>query len=271
MNKICVSFLCSFIFCSLSLGQGQGQVQKEAHTLKVNGTELYYEVYGAGEPLLLLHGWTQSSAFWSDYITAYAQHFKVYALDLRGHGKSSPLTTEFTIQKASNDILGLLNHLELGKVKAIGLSYGGLLVLQLAALHPKRISSMILIGCTQRYNGAENSSLDEDFSYNNLPQSFKDQLKLIHFNGEKQITALFNKDLNYQIALEDEEVKSINTNTLIVQGDRDEIIGIAPAINLYKNLANAELWIVPNTGHVVLTSENKKSFIRKSMQFLKKD
>ncbi|MEX0289050.1 MAG: alpha/beta fold hydrolase [Flavobacteriaceae bacterium] len=266
MKKIHFSFISVFVFCYLSFGQ----VQKEVHTVQVNGAEIYYEVYGEGEPLLLLHGWTQSSVFWKDYLTSYAQNFKVYVLDLRGHGRSSPLTQEFSLQKASMDILMLLDHLNLRKVKAIGFSYGSLLLLQLAALNPQRIETMILIGCAQQYDGADNTSLADDFSYDNLPESFKQELKKIHFHGESQIKALFNKDLNYRIMLEDEKIKERKANTIIVHGDRDEIIGLDKAVDLYQNLANAELWIVPNTGHLVLTAGNKKSFMTKSLQFLYK-
>ena len=88
-----------------------GQFPHESRTVTLNGIDMYYEVYGEGEPLLLLHGWTQSSKFWADYIPIYAQQYKVYAIDLRGHGRTSPLTDDFTIQKTSEDILKFMYEL----------------------------------------------------------------------------------------------------------------------------------------------------------------
>jgi len=249
-------------------GQSFGQLSKETKAIKVNGIDLYYETYGKGEPLMLLHGWTQSSQFWSEYIPAYAEHFTVYAIDLRGHGKTSELTEDFTIKKASEDVLALLDHLQLKKVKAIGLSYGGLTLLQLASMHPERLESMILIGASHSYDGGKNKDLDNTFSYENLPDSFVEELKATHHQGESQIRALFNPDLNYQINLSIEDLNSIKAKTLIIHGDRDEILGITPAITLHENLPNSELWIVPNNGHIAITGSNQDSFLKKSSQFL---
>ena len=256
----------TLLLMTIFLGQSFGQLPKETKTIKVNGIDLHFKVYGKGKPLLLLHGWTQSSQFWSEYIPKYAEYFKVYAIDLRGHGGSSPVTSDFTIEKSSKDILGLLEHLKLEKVKAIGLSYGGLTLLELAKNNPEKLESMILIGASYSYNGAENS--DNSFSYENLPESFVQQLKEIHHHGESQILALFDQDLNYQIDLSDKEVRAIDSKTLIVHGDRDEILGIDPAIMLHKKLPNSELWIVPNTGHIAVTDSNRDSFLIKSVQFL---
>lgn len=256
---------------SIVSGQSFGQLPKKTETANVNGIELYYEVYGKGEPLLLLHGWTQSSQFWSEYIPDYAERFKVYAIDLRGHGRTSQLTSDFTIEKSALDILALLDHLKIKKVKAIGLSYGGLTILQLASLHPERLESMILIGVSHNYDGGENTNLDNTFSYESLPDTFVEELKATHFGGESQIRALFDPDLDYKIELGDKDLHSIRSATLIVNGDRDEILGVAPAILLHKKLPNSELWIVPNTGHIAIVGANQDHFLEKSVQFLTKE
>ncbi len=257
-----------FMLMAITSGQSFGQLPKSTETVKVNGINMYYEVYGEGEPLLLLHGWTQSSEFWSEYITTYLQHFEVYAIDLRGHGKSSQITSEFTIKKSAKDILELLDYLKIKKVKAIGLSYGGLTLLELASLKPEKLESIILIGTSHSYNGGKNNEGNNAFSYENLPTSFIEELKKIHHSGEAQIRALFDPNLNYQINLSDEILKAFNFRTLIVQGDRDEILGVDPAFALYKNIPNSALWIVPNTGHIAIIGPNQKSFLSTSLQFL---
>ena len=256
------------VFASLVGNHGFGQVFKKEKMVQVNGIDMYYEVYGQGEPLLLLHGWTQSSAFWKDYIAAYAKSFKVYAIDLRGHGKTSPIANDFTIKKTADDLLEFINHLGLEKVKAIGLSYGGLALLELTGSHAKKVESMILIGVSQKYNGAENAKMKETFSYENLPKSFIDELRKIHHHGDHQIRALFDENLNYQINLSDQKVKAITSKALLVQGDGDEVLGIDAAIKLDHNLPHSELWIVPNAGHLAITGSNKNGFITKSLQFL---
>ena len=259
------------VLMGLISGQSFGQLSKKTEYVKVNGLDMYYEVYGKGEPLLLLHGWTQSSSFWSDYIPTYAKHFKVYAIDLRGHGRTSQLTADFSIKKSAKDILELIDHLQIKKAKAIGLSFGALTLLELASSNPERIQAIILIGASQSYKGGGNNEGENVFSYETLPKSFVEELKKIHYHGEAQIKALFNPNLKYQIKLKDEELNAFNFRTLIVQGDRDEILGVDPAIALHKNIPNSELWIVPNTGHIAITEPNLDAFITNSLQFMNVD
>ena len=257
-----------FILIGINAQQGLGQLFKNSETIEVNGINMYYEVYGEGEPLLLLHGWTQSSSFWSEYIPTYAQHFKVYAIDLRGHGKTSQLTADFSIKDSAQDILELLDHLKIKKVKAIGLSFGGLTLLELAKLNPDRIQATILIGASHNYQGGKDKGTKDTFSFEKLPKSFVEQLKKIHYHGEAQIKAMFNPNLNYQISLKDEELHAFNFRTLIVNGDSDEILGVEPAFALHKKIPDSALWIVPNTGHLAITGSNKKNFLTTSLQFL---
>lgn len=257
-----------FILLGTTSIQSFGQLYEQAETVKVNGIDMYYEVYGEGEPLLLLHGWTQSSGFWSEFIPTYARHFKVYSIDLRGHGRTSQLDADFSIKESARDILELLDHLKLKKVKAIGLSFGGLTLLELASISADRIEAAILIGTSYSYDGAENNQGSDTFSYENLPSSFIEELKKIHPGGESQIRALFNPNLDYQIQLNDEELRTFNFRTLIVHGDHDEILGVEPAFALHKNIPKSALWIVPNTGHIPIVGANQKSFLKTSLQFL---
>lgn len=256
----------ALLFVIVMRTAGFAQSPVDAQTVKVNGIDLYYEVYGKGEPLLLLHGWTQSSTFWDPYIPVYAQYFSVYAIDLRGHGRSSPLSDGFSIQKTADDVLALLDLLQMQQVRAIGLSFGGLALLELAHSHPDRITSMILIGAAPQYDGAEQSS--GSISLEDLPASFREHLQTIHRHGDGQIRALFNPDLNYRISLSNEDLQNIDSQTLIVQGDRDEIVGVAPAFTLHQYLPHSSLWIVPATGHLAITDSNKARFLQISTDFL---
>lgn len=260
-----------FILIANISEQSFGQLSANTETAKINGIDMYYEVYGEGEPLLLLHGWTQSSSFWSEYIPTYAQHFKVYAIDLRGHGRTSPLTTDFSIKESAKDILELLDQLKIKKVNAIGLSFGGLTLLELASSNPNRIKAIILIGASHSYNAAENSDGSNAFSYDNLPNSFVEKLKKTHHHGEAQIKALFNPNIDYQISLPNEALNAFTFRTLIIHGDRDEMLGVEHAFVLYRNIPNSALWIVPNTGHIAIDGPNQKSFLTTSLQFLTLD
>ncbi len=251
--------------------QSYGQLPKKTDTVRVNNIDLYYEVYGEGKPLLLLHGWTQSSQFWSAYIPDYAKTFEVYAVDLRGHGRSTPLAKDFSIKKTADDLIALLDHLSLKKVKAIGLSFGGITLLQLASLHPNRIEAMVLIGAAHNYSGKDNNTLDDKFNFDDLPAQFIEQLKKTHVHGDPQIRALFNPELNYEIRLSDESLRAIQAKTLVVSGDRDEILGVQAAFALHAHLPHSSLWVLPDQGHIPINDTNRSDFIGTTLAFLDPD
>jgi pimeloyl-ACP methyl ester carboxylesterase len=257
------------IFMTVISGVIHGQVPNKSGTFKVNGIDLYYEIHGQGEPLVLLHGWTQSSQFWSEFLARYVENYQVYTVDLRGHGRTTPLTEDFSIKKAADDILTLFDHLKLKKIKAIGLSYGGLVLLQLASEHPDKLESMVLIGASHHYSGGDNSDRVNKFSFEKLPSSFVQQLQKIHYHGDAQIKAMFDPNLNYKISLKDEDLKRINSRALIINGDHDEIMGVNGAFALHKHLPNSDLWIVPNAGHIPIMDANKLKFLDATEEFFK--
>ena len=97
------------------------QTLKKSATVSLNGSAIYYEVYGEGTPLFLLHGYTQSSKSWLPFVADYASDFEVYLVDLKGHGKSSPFTETLSIKAAAMDIEALIKYLKFDSIKAIGL------------------------------------------------------------------------------------------------------------------------------------------------------
>jgi pimeloyl-ACP methyl ester carboxylesterase len=257
------------IFLSATVPMTHAQQNAAARTVAVNGITLSYETYGQGTPLLLLHGWTQSAAFWQPYLNHYADTFEVYAVDLRGHGKSTPLSDDFTIAKAARDIAEFIRQLRLREVRAIGLSYGGLVLLELARAHPDLVESMVLIGTTNRYNGKESQAGKPAFTYETLDPSFVSYLNQQHAHGETHIRALFNPDLDYRINITTRELAAIRTRILIINGDSDEMAGIGGAVEMHRYLPNSALWIIPRTGHLAITEETREEFIRRTKAFLR--
>jgi pimeloyl-ACP methyl ester carboxylesterase len=105
-----------------------------------NGVQLYFEVHGAGEPLLLLHGFSGSSQDWKDLTTEWGTDFQLIAPDMRGHGRSSLLSKPIRHQEAAADVLALIDHLEINAFKAIGISGSGNVLLHMATRQPERVN-----------------------------------------------------------------------------------------------------------------------------------
>lgn len=108
----------------------------------VNGTRLAYESLGAGEPLIMLHGFTLDMRMWDDQFEPFAAHYRVVRYDLRGFGKSSvPDGKPYT---HADDLAALLDHLRIERAHVMGLSMGGAIALDFACLHPHRLNALLL-------------------------------------------------------------------------------------------------------------------------------
>ena len=221
---------------------------------------------GNGEPLLLLHGYTQSSIAWQSYVEEYSDNYKVYLIDLRGHGKSSPFNETFSVKSASQDVLKLIEHLGIQKIKGIGLSFGGDVLLQMSCLKPKLIDSMIIIGANGDWNSQDFPDMLNTFNYENV-EKFQ-WIYDYHTGGNEQIKKVLDELANYKIKLTNEELLQVDTKTLIVLGDKAEQISIESVTHLHKTLKNSQLWVVPNTGHYAHDGDNRSEFLRLSKQFL---
>ena len=241
------------------------QSPKKAEVVSLNGTNIYYEVYGNGEPLIFLHGYTLSTKDWLPYISDYINDFEIYLIDLTGHGKSSPLKEKLSITSAANDVDVLMKHLKLKNINAIGFSFGGNVLFQLALLDSGLIKSMISIGACGNWNAKEHPDFLEFLSYKNI-----DNLKWIHEHqsNEAQIKALLDQLPDYSASsINDREFKRIQTKILIVLGDEDNLTPIESVVFARKYLSHSFLWILPNTGHGAHEGKNKIDFVRVSKYF----
>ena len=240
------------------------QTPKKAETVVVNGQNIYYEVYGKGEPLFLLHGFTQSSKSWLPYVADYENDFEVYLVDLRGHGKSSWFKENISVRSVAKDVDALAGYLKLEQINVIGYSYGGEVLIQLALVHPGLIKSMITIGTCGTWHAKEFPEFVEYLSYkniDNLPWMREQQ------TSEEQTKSILAQVPNYNVTVTDAELKSIQARMLIVHGDKDAATPIECVAKVKKFVPNSFLWVLPNTEHGAHTGDNKPEFVRISKEF----
>lgn len=237
----------------------------KAETVIINGKNIYYEVYGKGTPLFLLHGYTQSSGVWRDHVNDYIDEYQVYLVDLPGHGKSDAFTETLSIKKVAEDLNTLIQHLKLDKINALGFSYGGDVLYQLALINPLVIDSMVTIGSLGSWSIKDYPEIEKSFTY----EIAKDYpwIKGAH-KSDQQVRIMFEQFKNYSIRLSNDDLKRIKTNALIVAGDNDQGVPLEEVIRSRKYLPNSDLWIIPNVGHGGHDAENKEEFVRVSKIFL---
>lgn len=260
MKNIFVNTVFLIIFVN-----GTSQTLKKAETVSLNGEDVYYEVYGDGDPLFLLHAYTSSRKSWQPFVDDYSNDYEVYLVDLQGHGKSSPFTEKLSIRSAARQLHHLIKYLRLTSVKAIGFSYGGDVLYHLNLISPGITTSMITIGACGSWEVKDYPEFLSYFNYDNM-----ENLKWMrdHHENETQIRAILDQMPNYSVSLSDEEIKQITAKTLVVLGDRDNSISLDCISNLRKNLPKSYLWILPDSHHNAHEGKNKSEFVRVSRLFL---
>lgn len=241
------------------------QTPKKTETVHINGTKIYYEVYGNGTPLFFLHGFTHSSKSWLPYLNDYIDDFEVYLTDLQGHGRSSPFTETLSIRSAARHVDELIKYLKLDSINAIGYSYGGDVLFQLALLRPGLIKSMVVVGACGICNIKDFPKWIDFLSYNNIDQL--PWMREVH-QSEEQIKSILAQLPNYTVTVSEAEFRTINTRVLLVIGDGEDSILWEDILKAKNNLPNASLWVVPNTGHRAHKENNKDDFVRISKQFI---
>ncbi|MEM7548709.1 MAG: alpha/beta hydrolase [Bacteroidota bacterium] len=243
------------------------QIPKKSESVFVNGKNIYYEVYGKGKPLFLLHGYTLSSKSWLPYVEDFDEEYEVYVIDLTGHGKSDAFKENLSIKSVAEDLNFLVRHLKLDKIQAIGFSFGGDVLYQLALLNPSLIESMITIGAVGTWTV-------NDFPEYQKVLNFENRANfpwLIPAHGtDEKIKAIMDQFKNYTIRVTNEELQSLRPEVLVMVGDDDEGMDIEEIARVRKNLPNSDLWILPNVAHGAHEGETKDEFIVKSKAFLSK-
>jgi len=243
------------------------QVPKRSESVLVNGKTIHFEVYGEGEPLFLLHGYTLSSKSWLPYVKDFEKEYEVYLVDLTGHGKSEAFKEALSIKSVAEDLHSLVQYLKLDKIKAIGFSFGGDVLYQLALLNPSLIESMITIGAVGTWTVNDFPEYQKAFTFENRA----DFPWLLEYHGtDDKIKALMDQFKNYRVQLSKKELQSIKPEVLIMIGDDDEGMDFKEVARVKKYLPQSDLWILPNVAHGAHEGETKDDFILKSKAFFSK-
>jgi pimeloyl-ACP methyl ester carboxylesterase len=229
------------------------------HYAEINGIKIYYEIYGEGEPLLLLHGNGGSMAVFSYQIPEFAKHFKVIAVDSRAQGRSTDSSAEITYALMASDMSALISQLHLGPVNVVGWSDGGNIGLELALAHPEQVKKIVVSGANYTHVDFEAAPdhaatapedprvLSREAAYaaaaKSNPPAPSDVV-------QKKLSDLMEKYPNITPA----QLQTIKIPVLVIAGDHDAI-KLEHTISLFRNLPHAQLWIAPGATHFVLLEQ----------------
>lgn len=227
--------------------------------LDINDIRVYYETYGEGEPLLLLHGNGGSIESFVYQIPEFAKHFKVVAVDSRAQGRTTDSDREITYALMAADMSELIDKLGLGKVNVVGWSDGGNIGLELAYAHPEKVLKVVTFGANftnENFLAPPDSVVmdpDDPVSLN-LPDLLRKMTTAASRLSpdttripiiSRKLEELMIKYPNFT----PEQLGTIGVPFLIVAGDHD-LINLDQTVALFSNLPKSELFIVPHASHL---------------------
>lgn len=240
----------------------------------VNGLEMYYEIYGEGEPVVLLHGSFMTIGMnWEQIIPRLSKNHKVIALEMQGHGRTADVNRPFSYPSLASDVAALLEHLEIENADVIGYSLGGTVAMQLAIQNPELVDRLVLISTVYKLDGwlpqvkTALKSMKPEFFDNTPPKTAYDSLAPDpdHWHTfVSKLLALDQKPFN----LGEENVQHISAPALLIMGDNDgvDLDHVASMYRMFgggvfgdmEGLPKSQLAIIPASTHVSLMMKTDK-------------
>lgn len=227
-----------------------GNNPQAGHYAKTNDAKIYYELYGQGQPILLLHGGMFGSTIeLGRIIDSLKTNFQVIAISTRGHGKSELGTEPTSLEQRVNDVCTVLNEVTAEKVLVLGFSDGGYTAYTLAVMHPEKVKKMIVIGAGVVQPGQREFTFNFDQAIA-LDKDYWDQQRKLMPEPNRleemfqKIAACYNR-----VTIGKTLLSKIECPVLVMAGDRDDGNSVQNVLNAALLIPNHQLAIIPNAGH----------------------
>jgi pimeloyl-ACP methyl ester carboxylesterase len=243
--KIFISFVLFFAFVSANVNAQveYGNNKKAGHYIKTRGFNTYYEEYGSGEPLILIHNNNGSIKSFEKQIPYFASHYRVIAVDSRAQGKSTDYSDSLTFEMMADDFNALLDSLHLDSTYIIGWSDGGITGLIMAMRYPKKVKKLAVSGP----NLWPDTTGLIPFVYHYIEAHSTDLRKQTQTQDVKNKLKISDLDL-YEPHITLERLRAIKCPTLVIGGDHDAIPPLH-MLQIAQYIPQSYLWIIPNSGH----------------------
>lgn len=214
---------------------------------EINGAKIYYEEYGKGEPLLLIHGNGGSIESMGNQIDYFKSKYRVIVADNRGQGKSELKTDSLTFVQIAKDTEELVNRLKLDSISIIGWSDGGIVGLQMGISGKSKIKKIVAMGANLRPDSTAIYSWavkDLQNMRKMIISKIKEKDTSENWNLMKQISGLLADQPNIVV----KDLSKIKAKVLVIAGDRD-VIRNEHTVEIFENIPKAQLCIMPGETH----------------------
>lgn len=233
-----------------------GNNEETGKYIAVNGVKMYYEEYGKGEPLLLIHGNSGNIKSMENQIEYFKDKYRVIVADNRGHGKSELNTDSLTYQQIAQDWEELVLALKQDSINIVGWSDGGIIALKMGISGKTKIKKLVAMGANLR----PDSSAVHGWAINHDLASLKSIKAKIaagdtseNWDLQKQLLEILLVQPNIPTA----DLAKIKAKVLIMAGDED-ITKNSHSVEMYENIPQAQLCIMPGENHYTPVSNPKR-------------
>ncbi len=216
---------------------------------QINGINMYYEVHGAGYPLVLLHGGGSTiQTNFGNILPLLAKAHQVIAVELQAHGRTGDRGVPSSFRQDADDVAELLKQLNISKANILGFSNGGQTAMEIGIRYPKVVNKLIITSAFYKKSGAPAGFWDfmSEPKFSDMPQVYKDEFLKVN-NDPYALFTMFTRD-SYRMKTftdwSDEDIKSIQAAALIVIGDQDLPLP-EHAVEMHRLIKNSRLMILP--------------------------
>ena len=246
--------LYTFLICFCKSASGQikipyGDNKEVGKYIEVNGIKHYYEVYGAGVPLLLIHGNSTGIKGWAAQLECFSKKYKVYAIDCRGRGKSELGKDTLSYIQQARDMASFIQLMKLDSVFIIGKSDGAIVALLMGIYYPASIKKVVSFSA----NVEPDTTAFYPESINEIKQERQHADKMLAAKDSSKnwyLIQQLNRMMEYQPHITAADLNKIKMPVLVISGARD-VIKEEHTFFIYKNIPMADLAILPGETHYV--------------------
>lgn len=216
----------------------------------VNGIDIYYEVYGSGSPIVLLHGGLGNTEFWGNQIADFASKHQVIVVDSRGHGRSTRNTDPYSYHLMASDVLAVMDSLSISKASIVGWSDGGNIGIDIAINHPDRLEKVFAFGANFHPSGLKASAENAPSVKAYMEIAAADYRKLSKTPDNldsfiEQMDKMWANEPNFT----KEQLSSITIPIAITAGENEEVIEAGHTKALAAMIPGSKLMFLPDMSH----------------------
>jgi pimeloyl-ACP methyl ester carboxylesterase len=233
---------------------------KKRYLEVADGSLLFYEIYGQGFPLFLLHGNNNDGTYFHYQIQSFMKEFQVFVLDSRGQGHSTNTARKISFQQMANDLNAIMEHENITRANILGFSDGANIAMVFAHTHPEKVNRMVLNAGNTKVTGLKNYwvilTYLQYFAYWFLAFFFE------RAREKRPIIGLMTHD----IGLSQKDLTEITAPTLVIVGKQDDI-KLKHTLMIVNHLPQAKFVLVPKQGHT-LARKDANNFNQEVLSFL---